>query len=269
MTPSTPAMAAAAHDAVIADQFTRQAVQFAASAVHHNQAALDLLVEAACPRPDDVSLDVACGPGSVVAAFAACVRRAVGLDYTEAMLDEARQLATQTGLSNVAWHRGDVYALPFTDALFDIVSCRYAFHHLQEPARALVEMMRVCRPGGRIALCDAFASDDPAKAAAFNAMERHRDPSTVEFRTLGYLRGLFADAGLPQPTERFYGVPGERDRLVATSFPAGDDRAGLRMMIDAAVDGDTMGVGARREDGTVRFDYPAVVLVAAKGVHNA
>jgi hypothetical protein len=95
-------------------------------------------------------------------------------------------------------------------------------------------------------------------------MERHRDPSTVEFRTLEYLRGLFADAGLPKPAERFYGVPAERDRLGAMAFPAGDDRAGLRAMIDAAVEGDALGVGARRDGATVRFEYPAVVLVAEK-----
>jgi ubiquinone/menaquinone biosynthesis C-methylase UbiE len=264
-TPYSGNAATLAHDATIADQFTRQAVQFAASPTHHNQAALDLLVEAASPRPEDVSLDVACGPGSVVAAFARRVRRAEGLDATQAMLEEARQLAARSGLGNVAWHRGDVYALPFGEGAFDIVSCRYAFHHLLEPARALAEMVRVCRPGGRVVLCDAFASDDPTKAAALNAMERHRDPSTVEFRTLAYLRGLFADAGLPEPAQRFYGVQAERDRLVATAFPAGNDRAGLRAMIDAGLEDDALGVGAWSDGGTVRFEYPAVVLVAVKG----
>jgi ubiquinone/menaquinone biosynthesis C-methylase UbiE len=251
---------AATHAAAIADQFTRQAEQFAASPVHHNQAALDLLVDAASPRPEDVSLDVACGPGSVVCAFARRVRRAVGLDATEAMLAEARRLAAERGLENVAWHLGDVYALPFADGAFDIVSCRFAFHHLEEPAKALAQMIRVCRPGGRIVLCDAVASDDPAKAAAFNRMERHRDPSTVEFRPLGSLQGLFRDVGLPEPQLSFFQVPAERERLVAVAFPANDDRALLRAMIDAGVAGDTMGVNARRDGDTVR-----VVLVAVKG----
>src|SRR5262245_10586130 len=167
---SPASITAAAHAATVVDQFTRQAEQFAASPVHHNQAALDLLVEAASPHPSDVSLDVACGPGSVVVTFAARVRQAVGLDATEAMLDEARKLAAAKGLSNVEWHQGDAYALPFADASFDIVSCRYAFHHMQEPARTLAEMIRVCRPDGCIVVCDALASDDPAKAAALNAM---------------------------------------------------------------------------------------------------
>jgi ubiquinone/menaquinone biosynthesis C-methylase UbiE len=254
-----------AHAAAIADQFTRQAALFATAPALHDKAALDLLVDAARPLPADAALDVACGPGSVVLAFAARVRRAVGLDGTEAMLDEARQAAARSGAQNVEWCLGDVYALPFADGAFDIVSCRFAFHHLEEPARALAEMVRVAHPGGRIVLCDAVASDDPAKAAAFNRMERFRDPSTVEFRPLAFLVGLFADAGLPAPETRFYQLPVERDRLIARSFPEGDDRAGLSAMLDAAVDGDPMGGRARRDGTTMWFEYSAAVLVAAKG----
>lgn len=252
------------HRAVIADQFSRQAETFAAAPALHNQAALDLLVEAAEPNPGDSSFDVACGPGSVVAAFAQRVRHACGLDATKAMLDEARKLVVRSGVQNVAWHRGDVYALPFNDATFDVVSCRFAFHHFEEPVRAFGEMVRVCRPGGRIVLCDAIASDDARKADAFNRMERHRDPSTVEFRPLAFLSGLFAVAGLPAPRQRFYQVPAERDALIGMSFPAGDDRALLRAMIDQSVDGDTMGLNARRHGDTVRFAYPSVILVAVK-----
>ena len=59
-------------------------------------------------------------------------------------------------------------------------------------------------------------------------------------------------------------MPTERELLLSMSFPANDDRAALRRMIDGAVDGDTMGVDARRDGDTVRFDYPAVILVAPK-----
>jgi ubiquinone/menaquinone biosynthesis C-methylase UbiE len=261
---ATPA-AADAHAETIADQFTRQAAGFARSPALHNRAALDLLVDAADPKPTDVSLDVACGPGSVALAFARRVASAAGLDATAAMLEEAREAAHKAGAANVAWHRGDVYALPFADGAFDIVSCRFAFHHLEQPARAFAEMVRVARPAARIVLCDAVASDDPAKAAAFNAMERLRDPSTVEFRPLAFLRGLYALAGLPEPEARFYSVPFDLETMVERSFPAGDDRAGLRAMLAASVDGDTLGMGARRADGKAWFAYPAVVLVAVKG----
>ncbi|HLH96318.1 MAG TPA: class I SAM-dependent methyltransferase [Xanthobacteraceae bacterium] len=252
------------HDAEIVDQFSRQAEAFAQAAALHNERALDLLVTAGEPSASDQSLDVACGPGTIVIAFAKRVRHATGLDATEAMLAQGRQKAAAEGIANVAWSRGSVYTLPFRDGAFDIVSCRFAFHHLERPAEAFAEMIRVCRRGGRIVLCDACCSDDPAKAAAFNRMERFRDPSTVEFRTLGFLRALFRDAALPEPKLATYAVPADTSRLIEGSFPVNNDREGLRRMIEESVAGDTMGVGARFGEQGVEFSYPAAVLSAAK-----
>jgi SAM-dependent methyltransferase len=262
--PASEIYNAETHNAEIHDQFGRQAKLFAKSRGLHNSGVLSLLVDAAEPKVTDTVLDVACGPGSVVAAFAARVRRAVGLDTTDAMLDQARTLAKERNLANVAWHLGDVYELPFSDASFDIVTCRFAFHHLQRPLVALEEMKRVCNPGGRIVVCDGVAADDPAKAAAFNRMERHRDPSTVEFRPLSVMLGMFAAAALPPPSITPFQVPTEREALIEGSFPVGDDRAALRKMIDQSIDGDTMGLGAHRDGGTVRFSYPSVILVSSK-----
>jgi ubiquinone/menaquinone biosynthesis C-methylase UbiE len=258
------AFAAHAHAAAIDDQFTRQAERFAQATELHNDAVLSLLVEAAAPQASDELLDIACGPGSVVATFAPAVRRAIGLDATEAMLDEARALAKAGGLRNVEWRRGDVYALPFGDGDFDIVTCRFAFHHFKHPARAFAEMVRVCRSGGRILLCDAVASDDPAKAAAFNAMEKRRDPSTVAMRPLGFLSALFAEARMPVSQMRHFQIRYEREALIGKSFPVGGDRAGLRRMIDEAVAEDRMGMGARRDGDRVEIGYPSVILVAKK-----
>jgi SAM-dependent methyltransferase len=219
-------------------------------------------VEATAPKPDDESLDVACGPGTVAAAFAARVRRAVGLDTTDAMLDQARALAAHRKLHNVEWYLGDVYRLPFDDRSFDIVSCRYAFHHFQEPAKAFSEMTRVCRSGGRVALCDAVASSDPSKAAAFNRMERHRDPSTAEFRPLSFLIDLFGKAGFPPPAIVRFQVSYERDVLVAKSFPANDDRDALRRMIDELIGNDALETGTA--PGGDAFIYPTAVLTATR-----
>ena len=255
------------HQNLIVDQFSRQAELFAQSPALHNEAALSLLVEATRPRPSDVTLDVACGPGSVAVAFARATKKSIGLDATPAMLQEAKKLAAASDIANVEWHLGNVCALPFEEGSFDIVTCRFAFHHLREPERAFAEMRRVCRIGGRIALCDGIASDDPEKAAAFNRMEKHRDPSTVEFRTLAWHLALFKAAGLPPAVTRFYQVPAERERLIAASFPENDDRALLRRMIDESVEGDRMGLAARRSGDTVKFAYPAAVLVAEKLAH--
>jgi SAM-dependent methyltransferase len=248
------------HRSLIVDQFGRQAELFAGSSELHSEAALSVLVDAAQPTADNVVL----AGGTVVAAFARRLRQAVGLDATDAMLRQAQKRSVERSVPNTAWVLGDIYALPFGAESLDIVSCRFAFHHLQRPEAALEEMKRVCRPGGRIVLCDAVASDDPAKAVAFNRMERHRDPTTVEFRPLSFLLRLFAQARLPAPHVTAFQVPAEREEMISRSCPADDDRALLRHMIDASVDGDTMGVNARRVDDVVRFAYPSAVLVAAK-----
>jgi ubiquinone/menaquinone biosynthesis C-methylase UbiE len=253
-----------AHEAQIRDQFTRQAEIFAAAPELHNEEAVALLVDAAAPGPTDLTLDVACGPGSIAVAMAKRARLATGLDATPAMLNQARDLADEQGISNVTWRKGDVYALPFEGGSFDIVTCRFAFHHFIHPQVALSEMIRVCRPGGMILVCDAVASDDQAKADAFNRMERLRDPSTVQFHPLRALLDLFATAGLPPPAQKFFQVPTEREEMVTRAFPANDDFAGLRRLIDAAAEGDLMAMNARRSGGTVLLAYQAVILTVRK-----
>ena len=80
------------HREQIVDQFTRQALPFSSAPAITNAAALAQIVALAAPGPDDTVLDVACGPGLVVCAFAPLVRRATGIDLTPAMLDRARSL---------------------------------------------------------------------------------------------------------------------------------------------------------------------------------
>ena len=253
-----------AHERAIQDQFSRQAVGFAAAPALHADDIVALVVDAAKPQPNDGAIDLACGPGTVACALAKRVRCVVGLDSTPAMLEQARGLARRQGLDNVEWHAGDVYQTPFADGSFDIVTCRFAFHHLENPAVAFAEMVRLAVPNGRIVVCDGLASDKPAKAAAFNAMERRRDPSTVEFRTLLYLRRLFAAGGLGDPQVQRFDVPYLASDLVARSLPVNDDRAGLLAMIEATVEGDTMDVGARWTPEGVRFAFRSAVLSAVK-----
>ena len=78
------------HREAILDQFTRQALPFATAPGIQDETALRLVVEFSGAGPDDTMLDVACGPGIVVCAFAKVVKHATGLDLTPAMLDRAR-----------------------------------------------------------------------------------------------------------------------------------------------------------------------------------
>ncbi len=164
------------HQSRILDQFTRQAAPFAGSASIRNEEALNRIVQWAGAGPEDTVLDVACGPGLLVCAFARVAKHATGVDMTPAMLDQARKLQQEKGLTNVSWQPGDVYSLPFPQPQFSIVSSRFAFHHFQDPLAALKEMQRVCKPGGRVVVAD--MAPLPEKAAALNAAELLRDPFT-------------------------------------------------------------------------------------------
>src|ERR1700752_3261314 len=190
----------------VVDQFTRQATPFASSAAMRDEDALRLLVEFYGAGADDAVLDVACGPGLVVAAFAKACRHATGIDLTPAMIDKAREHTASLGLTNVDWHVDNVLPLPFPDRAFSIVVSRFAFHPFPDPLAVLREMARVCARPGRIVVADIAASDDPGKAAALNTMERLRDPSHTRAFPLAGLRGLFAQAGLPSPRETYYDV---------------------------------------------------------------
>ena len=257
-------MTGATHQDLILDQFTRQATVFSTDTAITDEDALRMIVEAARPASDDRLLDVACGPGLVVCAFAPHVQEATGIDVTPAMLERARKLAADKVLANVAWRQGDVYALPYQDASFTIVTTRFSFHHFLDPAAVLREMVRVCAAGGRIVVADDYASEDPAKAAAFNRLEKLRDPSHSRCLTLTELKGLFGTAGLPEPDATFYELCGDVPGLLARSFPnPGDDLKIIEMFKASAAD-DRLGVPVRLEADNVYYAYPVVILAATR-----
>jgi SAM-dependent methyltransferase len=223
-----------------------------------------MVVEAARPARDDRVLDVACGPGLVVCALAPHVREAAGIDVTPAMLDRARKLAAEKGLTNVAWRLGDVASLPYGDANFTIVTTRFSVHHFVEPAAVLREMVRVCAPGGRIVVVDDYASEDPGKATAFNRLEKLRDPSHVRCLSLTELKSLFGAVGLPEPEERFYELRSDVQRLLARSFPnPGDDVKIIEMFRASAAD-DRIGIPVRLDGDQIQYAYPVAVLAATR-----
>ena len=251
-----------AHHDTILDQFTRQAVPFSTAPGIRDEEALRLVVDLTDAGPDDTLLDVACGPGLLVCAFARVVRHATGIDLTPAMLDRARALQHERGLSNVTWQLGDVLPLPHADGAFSLVTARFAFHHFLDPRAALAEMRRVCRPGGRVAVID--SAPTPEKADAFNRMERLRDPSHVRAMPLAELTDLFRAVGLPEPRTTAYRLEGELEGLLARSFPKPGDADVIRAMFRGSLEGDRLGIQARQVGAEIRYGFPVAVLVAAR-----
>ncbi len=253
-----------AHSALIRDQFTRQAVPFSTARAITDAAALQLVIDAAAPGPTDTLLDVACGGGIVVCAFAPCVKHATGIDMTPAMLGQARELAAEKAVANVTWCQGDVAGLPWPDGTFTIVVTRFAVHHFPDPAGVMREMARVCAPGGRVVVVDTCASADPAKAAAFNRLEKLRDPSHVRAMPLAELLGLFRAAGLPGPGVTFTELRGEVGALLARSFPHPGDETKIIDMFTASAEDDQLGIPVRCDGERIDYAYPVAILTARR-----
>ncbi len=246
----------------ILDQFTRQAVPFSGAPAIRNKEILNRIVQWAEAGPDDAVLDVACGPGLLACAFARVVRHVTGIDMTPAMLNQARKIQQEQRLSNLSWQLGDVYALPFDEGQFSIVSSRFVFHHLQDPLAAIKEMKRVCQPGGRVIVAD--MSPAPEKAAALNAAERLRDPSHVRAMPVNELRGLFDQAGLPSSHVTGYRMEGELEDLLSRSFPDEGDAERLRSIFADSIADNALDLNTRHEHGKIFYSLPVTVLVARK-----
>jgi len=108
------------------------------------------------PQLGERVLDMGCGPGWHVRAASRIVGpagRAVGVDISETMLVEARQIAAARGL-DVDFVQGSAYQLPFENSSFDRCWSDGVTVILDDPVRALREMVRVTRPGGQICLAE-------------------------------------------------------------------------------------------------------------------
>jgi demethylmenaquinone methyltransferase / 2-methoxy-6-polyprenyl-1,4-benzoquinol methylase len=100
-------------------------------------------------RPGDLVLDACCGTGDLALADARAGGRVTGLDFSERMLDRARRKAPEFD-----WVAGDLLALPFPDASFDAATVGFGVRNVDDLERALRELRRVLRDGGRVGILE-------------------------------------------------------------------------------------------------------------------
>ncbi len=113
------------------------------------------LLEMSQLRPGDKVLDVACGVGIPSLAAAKLIvpgGSLVGVDLAPGMVDLARIRVQRLGLRNVSFQEADAEDLPFPNESFDAVLCHLGLIHFTDRTKALSEMRRVLKPGGRVAL---------------------------------------------------------------------------------------------------------------------
>ncbi len=108
------------------------------------------LTAQAVVRPGDRVLDACCGTGDLaVAARRAGASSVVGLDFAERMLERARRKSLE-----IEWVRGDLLALPFAEGSFDAATVGFGVRNVADLERALRELRRVLRPGGRLGILE-------------------------------------------------------------------------------------------------------------------
>lgn len=122
------------------------------------------------PRKGMRILDIAAGTGTSSAAIAKHGAHVTAADFSEGMLAVGRE--RQAGNELIEFVHADATELPFDDDAFDAAAISFGLRNVDDPQRAIAEMRRVVKPGGRIVICE-FSRPDRAIRGAYAAYSRH------------------------------------------------------------------------------------------------
>jgi ubiquinone/menaquinone biosynthesis C-methylase UbiE len=159
---------------------------------------VEATLDAAKVRAGTRVLDICCGPGMLADAATKRGASAVGIDFP-GVVALARRLVPAAEFQS-----GDALALPFADNSCDAIVCGYGVMHVPDPERAMQEMLRVLRPGGRAAL-SVWCNETPNNGLGlvYNAVRTHANlnvplphgPDIFQFSTLEKMRNALSEVG--------------------------------------------------------------------------
>jgi SAM-dependent methyltransferase len=202
-------------------------------------------------------LDVACGAAHVAEQVAPAVRQVVGVDLTPELLALGARRLREAGVANVLLQEGAASALPFVDESFDVVLCRSALHHFGDPVRAVSEMARVCRRGGRVAVSD-LVVPDPSIRERYDGVHRALDPSHVRAFTAAEIADVLAAEVGPVGRQQRRGPGALPLDSIMTDVA---DRAAVLDALDAELaGGPETGFAPSRADGPLSVSFVSVVV---------
>jgi SAM-dependent methyltransferase len=188
----------------------------------------------------------------------------VGVDLTEAPLKIAERTRQIRGLANVSFRTADAEALPFSDGVFDLAVCRFAFHHFEHPAQVLDEMCRVCHSGATIAVEDLYASEVPSRASYYNDSERLRDHSHTHALAPTELIEMLTRAGVE--LQRLYSdeLIVDMDSWLQSAQTKAEDADEVRRRLKEDMRVDLSGTQPFLQDGKIMFRQRTLAIVGRK-----
>jgi demethylmenaquinone methyltransferase/2-methoxy-6-polyprenyl-1,4-benzoquinol methylase len=132
-------------------------------------------VRAIEPKPGEKILDIAAGTGTSSAAIAKSGAEVTAADFSPGMIEVGRR--KHPGITFV---EADAMALPFADAQFDAVTISFGLRNIEDPKKALSEMFRVLKPGGRLVICEFSKPPRAIFRAGYSAYMRFLMPAIVD-----------------------------------------------------------------------------------------
>jgi arsenite methyltransferase len=181
---------------------------------------------AAVIRPGDVVLDVGSGSGTdalIAARLVGPSGRVIGLDLTEAMRDKLRANAARAGAFNLEVLAGNAEAIPLPDASADVVTSNGVLNLVPDKARAIREIARVLRPGGRLQMADIVVRSLPSEACRAHPKlwaECIVGATTAESYVTEFEAAGLGDVRVLSRSDYFAGSSSPETRKVAGSFGA-------------------------------------------------
>jgi len=178
----------------------------------------EAIVAAALVEPGMSVLDVACGSGEPAISIATLLNgsgEVIGVDLSQGALQIATERATQRQLTNVRFQPADAHQLPFPDNGFDRITSRLGVMFFDDLPRALREMHRVLKPGGKAVLLAWGPMDQPYFETTIGTVLRTMPNATLPqsaksmftFGQPGVLAQRLEDAGFTAVEERFSKEP--------------------------------------------------------------